>query len=356
MFHDKEIVRQLKERKLLVFEDVHHIKFEAYHGCNLNCDFCGISRETRGAMGKETFLNAIEGLNPEKFKIAFFSGSGEPTLNPNLKFFISTLRERFPRLQINVISNMVMFQKKGFDKVVELFEAGLSQLQADLYTKEAIQWFQDSLNSFTPQLKSLGVTVCDCYKTEVGAYSYKGGKSKRIVYVTDDTNLNTQNSATRRMHNFGGNLEEEKWPIPMSSFPLKRSCSEPFKYVYLFYDGDVTHCCRNGGRSLVLGNVNETLLTEIWQSKDAQIVRWLCKNGKRELLIPCLLCNYRSFRDGLYPYWGGDFTMKDVEQTLDRVHRIEEGGELLRNIKKFEKNFLLPEHIANFIKNHTKEK
>lgn len=352
-FYNKERVQELKKRKLLVFEDIHHVKFEVHRGCNMSCGFCGISPYDATAMNRDTFMNIVEPLN-ENFKVAYISGHGEPTLNKDLIFFIETLRTRFPKQQINLISNMAVFRKQnqeGFKEILELFKAGLSQMQVDLYNEGTLQWFKDSVSTYKENLNALGIRLVSCYDTEVGAFSYKGGKKREIVYVTDNTGLNSQNSPVRKFHNWAGNLEESKWraTTSMDSLPLQRSCSEPFKYAYVFANGDVTLCCRNGSRSLSYGNVNERSIVDIWRGMEAQVTRYLVKNGNRNMLLPCFLCNYKSFRDGLYPYWGIDFSKEEVLFALEKIHSLDKREVLYQNLLKYQEIKELPEHIKRWI-------
>jgi len=355
MEYSKEKVMEMKKRKLLVFDEIHHVKFEPVYGCNLSCEFCGASRNERGIMTKETFLKAIEGLN-EKFKMSFFSGHGEPTLNLNLNFFIRTLRERFPKQQINVISNLVVFKKEGFQKVLDLFDDGLSQLQADIYSDPMLVWFKDSIEKYSEEIKARGISLKSCYDTNVGAFSYKGGKKKEIVYTIDIKKFNSEEGVVRKFHNWAGNLDKDKWTTEESTLPMSRTCSEPFKYAYVFYDGGVTLCCRNGGRSLVYGNVHEKDLTSIWRSIEAQSVRLALKNGRRDLIMSCLMCDYRSFRDGLYPYWGEDISLEKVTSILEGCQVLDKKHTFYENLLEFRKTHSLPSHIENEIVRKEKEK
>jgi len=351
-YYDKNRVQELKKRKLLVFEEIHHVKFEVHRGCNISCGFCGISPHDRTAMTRETFLNTIESLS-DKFKIAYISGHGEPTLNPDLPFFIETLRSRYPKQQINLISNMVVFRKQevGFGYILDLFRSGLSQMQVDLYNERSLNWFKENVRSHLDEIHGLGIKLVSCYDTNVGAFAYKGGKKREIVYVTDNTGLNSQNSPVRKFHNWAGNLDVSKWEstTSMRELPIERTCSEPFKYAYVFANGDVTLCCRNGGRSLVYGNVNDTPLTDIWRGKEAQITRYLLKSQSRHMLLPCFLCNYRSFRDGLYPYWGNEFSKEDIWETLDKIHRLDKREILYQNLLKYKEVHHIPEHIERLM-------
>lgn len=352
MDYNKEKVRELKSRKLLVFENIHHIKFESSFGCNLFCNFCGISKLDKGMMSKETFLNSIEGLN-HKFKMAYFSGHGEPTLNPNLNFFVQTLRERFPKIQIDLISNNTVFYKKGFQEIIELFKSGLSQLQIDLYTTEYEKWFKDNTIKFDKDIKNLNIKLVNYYTPGINAFGCKSPNLKEIIYVPESQGLNHKKDVTRKFHNWAGNLNYDLWkdPSPLHTFPYKRSCSEPFKYLYILHNGDTTLCCRNGGRSLIYGNVNKTRPTEIWRGRNAQIVRQVCKAKRRDLMLPCFLCNYKSFRDGLYPYWGESFSLLETKEALKSMHVLNKNEKLYENLKLYEQYYPLPDYIKELMEN-----
>ncbi len=48
---------------------------------------------------------------------------------------------------------------------------------------------------------------------------------------------------------------------------LRRNCDLFLKQAYVLYNGDVIICCHDWRRTVVLGNLNEQGLAEIWNSR-----------------------------------------------------------------------------------------
>lgn len=338
MEYSEDKVKDMKERHLTVHEHVHHVKFETSHGCNLSCEFCGASKQDTGIMSTDTFYKALDGLT-DSFKMAFFSGHGEPTLNPHLPEFATAIRSRFPKCQINIVTNMEVAKRKGFDYILELFESGVSQIQGDLYNKDTYDWFKASVEQNKEKILNAGIHVENYYQTGIGAFSYHGASKKRLIYVSEYEKFNSGDSCSRNFHNWAGNMKLELWDKytknTLHDFPMFKPCSEPLKYAYVMFNGDVTICCRNGGRAIIIGNVLKTSLEEIWQGQDAMVMRYLARTGNRKWMAPCFLCNFRSFRDGLTPYWGRKYTEEEIQTSLDRCHRVTKGNPLWENLQAY---------------------
>ena len=353
--YSEEEVSRMKKNRLIVHDQVHHVKFETSHGCNLSCEFCGASTKDTGIMSKETFYRALEGLT-DSFKMAFFSGHGEPTINPYLPEFASAIRSRFPKCQINIVTNMEVAKKRGFEYILGLFDSGVSQIQGDLYNKDTYDWFKANVEKHKDELGKRGIKVENYYQTGIGAFSYHGANKKRIVYVSDYENFNSGDSCSRNFHNWAGNMKLELWTKytknTLADFPMDKVCSEPLKYAYVMFNGDVTICCRNGGRALVIGNVGEKSLTEIWQGQDAMVMRYLARTGQRKWMAPCFLCNFRSFRDGLTPYWGRKYTNDEIIESLNRCHRVTKGNPLWDNLQAYKDQTgrELPSYLESMLK------
>lgn len=351
MEHSKEVVERLKSQNLTVFEDIYQVKFELVAGCNLKCDFCGISTTQHGHMDTDTFLRAMDGM-PKTVKRFDFIMHGEPTLNKNIYQFANLIRVKYPKCQLTLLTNMEGFKKKGFDLFLELYRSGINMIQADLYSEETATWVSEQIVNYKSALDLEGVKVLDYYADNINPFSFKGNK-KYLICVPDYKLRNAGDVCTRDFHTFGGNIPHEKWglysDLTLSDFPMDKQCTEPLKYLPIRWNGEVTICCRDGAKTMNMGNVNETPANDIWQGKEFQMVRLLLKNGHREMLLPCILCNFRSFRIGLNPYWGKEYNLTEIEEVLPKIQSINKGETLYTNLKEFEKEYNLPKLIKEML-------
>ena len=52
-------------------------------------------------------------------------------------------------------------------------------------------------------------------------------------------------------------------------------------------------------------------------------------------MIPCILCNARTFRTGLYPYWGRqDYSNDEIVNALKSLSYIEKSQPIYSNLMK----------------------
>ena len=70
----------------------------------------------------------------------------------------------------------------------------------------------------------------------------------------------------------------------------RRPCSGPFKYKFIAYDGDATVCCLDTKKELVIGNLSENTLEEIWDNERAHKIRMAHILGKLEDYPVCKRC------------------------------------------------------------------
>ncbi|MGB9619981.1 MAG: S8 family serine peptidase, partial [Armatimonadota bacterium] len=107
--------------------------------------------------------------------------------------------------------------------------------------------------------------------------------------------------------NKGGNIEES---IELAPFGMKqrKRCYRFNRCAYIVYNGDVILCCADWSRSVILGNVKENSLKEIWQGEKLNEIREnfikgnydmlpeICRNCKKTRLS---LRSHRSLK-GIY--------------------------------------------------------
>jgi len=334
----KEKFEIFKKRRLLAFDEIRHIKLEPFHGCSLNCPFCGISRDKIEAMPREIFYKIIRELNPDKLRLITLCGHGEPTLCKDIELYIHELRNRFPTAVMEMYSNVEVFLRFGFKKMLDVFDSGLTHLMADLYGDDKYDIFISELKKIRGEISSRNIDVVLYKDSPYPLCTYTKPKQKRLVIareVSSDTS-----DASRRRHTWGGNICEDKIEEysgrRLEDFPLQKRCVDLLKYLTIYVSGDAMICCRDGGRAISVGNVKENSLSEIWNSDEAQIIRYLLHTKRRGMIPSCYFCTQQSFREGLYPYWGREYSEKEIEEGLKKMMRINQKSELWKNLKKIE--------------------
>ena len=91
----------------------------------------------------------------------------------------------------------------------------------------------------------------------------------------------------------GGNVEnfDELNYRPKHRTPI-RICDLLYHKMYILYNGDVVLCCMDWRRQVIMGNVHEQSLKEIWRGERYQHFRRFHEEGRSEELDLCRTCSY----------------------------------------------------------------
>ena len=293
-------------------------KLEVTQGCNHNCFFCGVTykKDKRFKfMTMETLKEIVDKL-PERTKRLDFELHGEPLLNKNILAFIKYARKKKPWLQITIISNVKLIKTK--DQITDLFDAGLNNLYADLYTEEARSDFLYLIEEGFEDIK-----ISDIYKSSDSPWGYKGCKQRKIFLSDESTITNRSQRTSRQLTNFGGNLPYEVWSkyidTPLTDFPIMRKCVEPFKTLTIDYQGNVFLCCMDLYKSLIMGNVYDDTIENIWNNELFMKIRFVLNWGRRDLVPTCYFCDRITYRVGLYGYFGRRYSLLELEEISERT-------------------------------------
>lgn len=251
--------------------------------CNFKCVYCAHSlghekmKEQYNfkpeTMAPETFENVLEQLKqfPDKIKVVSLTGQGEPLLNKNIPYMIKKIKEADVCERIEIISNGSLLTNETADKLIE---AGLDILRISLQglSSEKYKDVCDYKLSFEEYLSQI-------------EYYYKNKTEKNQIFVKvldialnegeEDKFYKTFENITDRM------FIEKCQPVydnvevtnglerDCDRYGNKREkrdiCTICFYMLGIFPNGDVEPC--DGiYKPVVLGNVNEKSLKDMWES------------------------------------------------------------------------------------------
>jgi len=302
-----------------------HIKIEVVGGCNRSCAFCGIPyKDGPHRMTQETFAiiaNEIRN-HTERVKTVDFCMHGESTLNPLLNTFVLTMRESLPEAKLMISTNGDVLTAKGtVDPFRDLFHSGMSFITLDLYDEKSAERFYTALNkdpSFSEEF-----IVQDFYRDGCNQFSSGPPKKPTLIVIDESHGFNKGNTLVRDFCTMGSGVDIERWEeggLALSSFPVMKACSELMKYLPIRYNGEISACCADGSRSVILGSVTKDSIEDVWTSDLANMIRSTLKKGRRDAIPSCYACNRLSFRDALWPYQGPDYDTGEVARTFaDRM-------------------------------------
>lgn len=302
------------------------LRLEVAQGCTRNCKFCGIITvgNVMHTMSIETMDCIIASL-PTGTKRIDFSLGGEPLLNENLPYLISKLRTKSPKVQISILSNtdVLVYNHKNIDYLLELFDSGLNFYHSDIYDKNTGIKYLELLKENKEKIVGKNIKALNFYAIDYNIWSYHGGKNKEIL-VCDEHNLDVRkNKVSRRLHNWGGNMSLDQHidnKIVMKT--LQTKCAEPFVSLPIDYSGRYFLCCIDFSKSLILGNVKLIGIEDMWSSETMDQLRWILENKRRDLIPICSMCTKKSFRSGLYYYSGKHYDLEAMAKKFRSMSHI----------------------------------
>jgi radical SAM protein with 4Fe4S-binding SPASM domain len=236
--------------------------------CNRTCVFCP---RTDPAVYPNRKLNmrldVVERVADDLAGFGFqgrisFSGFGEPFLNRQLETFVRACRSRLPQNTIEINTNGDFLKVEG---IRALFRAGLTFLYVNLYDSA------DQEPALVALLESAGVA-----KSQYRLRPHWAG-------ATEDFGLNLNNRSG--LVNID-NVRSHRTPEDLRGKP----CYYPFYKMLVDWDGRVLFCSNDWGRKIVVGDVVQQSIRDIWLSEAMRTVRERLAAGNRQF-SPCDGCN-----------------------------------------------------------------
>ena len=298
VFIDPNVARKNKLRDVL--ETKHRganepplfswIEFNLVGLCNRRCDFCPWSdpewrsSHVPNVAGNDDVLHlpieVYEGIMKDLNKVGFkggiiYSAFSEPFLYKHLEEVIKISKEQCPESRIEVVTNGDFLT---IDKLNAFFEAGLTRIDVSVYDgPDKVKPFEDlrveaGLNKEQFHIRERWYAPEEHFG--IGALSNRAGAN-----IMPEINVNKLNTS------------------------LKRKCFYPFYQLIVDFDGAVLLCNHDWDKRLILGNVKETSILNIWNSEKYKEVRENLANANRNH-SPCNRCDANGMM------MGGEFVSK----------------------------------------------
>jgi len=265
---------EILRRHLELIYSKPYFEIEATTMCNLNCTFCPRDRLTRksGVMGINTFSHVLKEIPPNS-KV-MFSGFGEPTLNPNLLFFLLELKKR---------GNCVGLTTNGLNMnasfIGELCEIGVDVVQISIFTTNP-QIYSGIMKRGDVEVVLSNIEVLQDLKRENTRIQLSILEGEKIPRCNDIISYakNHEISVFRKpLHSRGGFLYKP------DRGDLENVCGIFTKITYVAWNGDILACCQDLTGGTRLGNLTKEKLAEILNRKEKVI----SENGWYEICKYC---------------------------------------------------------------------
>ena len=234
--------------------------------CNRVCEFCPRSDpknfpNLNKHMSVEVYTRVIKDLAKVNYKGGFiYSGFSEPILYKHLFEVIKVTRKFLPSNRIELITNGDHLK---IDKLLKLFEFGLTQISVSLYD---------------------------------GPHQIENFKKLKLDAKLSDEQFDLRFRWAKE-ESYGINITNRAGAINMPELNVKRlnegirkKCFYPFYQIMIDYDGAVLLCNHDWHKKLVLDNINEKSILEIWDNEIYKKTRNNLSNALR-IDSPCKECD-----------------------------------------------------------------
>ena len=272
-FFDKNINRKssISDKNLFYFKDSNIpmpsvIEVSNSGMCNRKCSFCPRSDPDYNHVNEfihhklhKKIYDELETYNYSGSII--YSGYVEPLLDKRIYSHLKYIRKKLPNANIEIITNG---DPLNDNRILKLFDSGLSVLLISVYDgpKEA--------EDFHKTMKRLNID-----------------EKKYVIrnrYYTEEQDFGIT------LSNRSGSLSNAEYKIKPLEESLKKNCTYPSYTFFIDYNGDSQMCSHDWGKKMIMGNVKNNTIKEIWSSKKFNFVRKKLGNADRNF-SPCNVCD-----------------------------------------------------------------
>ncbi len=276
------------------------IQIQTQSGCNARCVFCpnGDVLKTdlsQGRMPESLFRKIIDELAQTRPRRISLYLMNEPLLDKRLPEFSRYVAQRVPETTTLVTSNGTNLTE---ERAAALLDSGLKRLKVSL----------QSLDRATN--RNIMGTACDSEKVirnVLGMRRLMDEKGRKDFDLRVSMVVTKQNVAqieharrfwkqhrvrlvTSALENRGGNIADAS-DMNVGEMTLRSDCIRPSREMCVLFNGDCVLCCVDWHRTVVLGNVMEQTIQEVWNNaRYTQIRRALKEGDTASLPEICVNC------------------------------------------------------------------
>jgi len=280
--------------------------------CNFHCKFCPTgdpqlikaSGRTQQYLPIELYKKILGDIAefPRKIKVLRLYKDGEPMLHKQFVELVQLARDsgRFERIETTTNGSRLSPETNA-----RLIDAGIDRIVISIegVTDETYRSFAGTATEFQSIVKN----VADLYRRRNSCLIHVKTVKENLKEGEEKVFLDTFSAISDRIF-----IEHTvpSWPVfeisyvPVAEFlrrgaygqavAEKKVCAYPFYSMAINSDGTVSPCCVDWDRALVLGDLNQESLADIWQGKTLRDFRCLHLEGHRKEHPICGKCGQIS--------------------------------------------------------------
>ena len=250
------------------------VEFSITGLCNRTCHFCPrvdpkVYPNLNEHLSLDLFTKVVTDLSDISYSGRLvFSGFGEPLLHTDVYGLLRVSRDVLHDCQLEVVTNGDRLTSSVMQK---LFDAGLTTLLVSMYDGS---W---QIAHFEAVIEESGIAKDRVILRE------------RYLPVKQGYGINLTNRA--------GNVSVAEAGVKALREPMNHPCFYTHYRMMIDHHGDVLLCPHDWGKRIIVGNLKEEHIVEIWTGSVLTQIRQRLGGGDRGF-SPCNVCDVLGTRQG----------------------------------------------------------
>ncbi|MFW3341625.1 radical SAM/SPASM domain-containing protein [Aliarcobacter butzleri] len=282
---------ELATKMELLTEVPLHLDIELTNKCNLDCKMCWQNEHMtypKGNMDVSLFKKIIDEAVFSGVKAIKLQSRGESTLHPNIIECISYAKNK-GIIDIQLTTNATIFSNKINEN---LLISGLDLLIISIDSDHIESYNRIYKNKNYETVAANILDILQIRKNKNLKYP-----KIRIQVASGTEKLNPiVEKYIEDFRKYADTLNISPYFLLQDNNPkienIKTTpCPYPWQRMVINYDGKVTVCCRDYNCTLIMGDITKQTIKDIWNSDKYDNFRNIHKEGKRNMINFCRICN-----------------------------------------------------------------
>jgi len=271
---------------------------EPTNWCNLRCVMClnkNLAKSERGFMDFNIFKKIIDEASLFAHDINLFH-RGESLLHPEIFRMIKYAKEKGLYTRLNTNATLLNEERShqildsGLDFLSFSFDGYEKKIYEDIRIGANFDKTLNNILAFLSMKKELARSAPYTTFTIIEFSDYSSDEIKGKIkknFMKRFNSLPLERFVVRKPHNWAGGYDVKK--STSNKGPIR--CTFPWYSLTIFWDGSVLPCPQDFYGKLVLGNVKDSSLSEIWNGPEEVLLRENLSGQQYKNLVSCDRCD-----------------------------------------------------------------